>query len=84
MFIGNGTFGPKDATKILLSLLTLLKCFKYMKLGKVQALLVLTTWGPVSVDNGKAFNKEIQIQIKGERRKKVEKQSMLFLLFPLW
>ena len=55
-----------------------------MKLGKVQALLVLTTWGPVSVDNGRAFNKEIQIQIKGERRKKVEKQSMLFLLFPLW
>ena len=30
MFIGNGTFGPKDAPKILLSLLTVLKGFKYI------------------------------------------------------
>ena len=57
-------------------------------MGKVQALLLLTltTRGTVLVDDVKivkAFNKEIKIQIKVERRKKVEKQSMLFLLFSL-
>ena len=36
MFIGNGTFRPKDATKILLPQLTVLKCFKYMKLEKCK------------------------------------------------
>ena len=83
MFIGNGTFGPKDAPDLTFTT-DFTKVFSVYEVGKVQALLVFTTWGPVSVDNGRAFNKEIQIQIKGERRKKVEKQSMLFLLFPLW